>query len=77
MRGRTDGGPAFPRVQDYDADRNSDPGMSLRDWFAGQAINSLVPNVKFGFLAGFQDWTINDAATHAYAIADAMLKARE
>ena len=48
--------------------------MTLRDYFAGQAIN--------GWLASFPDDMDPDAAdTHsaskfAYAIADAMLKAR-
>ena len=62
-----DGGPAFPipGLQD-DADFN---GMSLRDYFAAQAMA--------GFLA--QPGIINptqDAAL-AYRMADAMLKARE
>jgi len=42
-----DGGPAFPYTGPYDMPDNSEvlvafPGMSLRDWFAGQAMAALV-----------------------------------
>jgi hypothetical protein len=68
---KDDGGPAFPRVGEgfgnslYDA-----PGMSLRDWFAGQALVGLVVN----------DETTSvhcPLSARAYEIADAMLAARE
>lgn len=55
------GGPAFPQY-DYG---NAGKGMSLRDWFAGQALPTL------GRLS-----SPNDLARNAYKIADAMLKAR-
>lgn len=35
MSAANDGGPAFP-AQDWQAKGNHHPGMSLRDWFAGQ-----------------------------------------
>lgn len=45
------------------------PGMSLRDWFAGQALA--------GALADFENNpTCEDAARRAYHMADAMLSAR-
>lgn len=44
-------------------------GMSLRDWFAGQAMQSLVPQ--------WGDYATQDLAKDAYKIADAMLAARE
>jgi hypothetical protein len=60
-----DGGPAFPR-HGY----NSNDGMTLRDWFAGQALAGLASYVTKGA-------TFDDIAKDAYAIADAMLRARE
>jgi len=72
-----DGGAAFPN-QWYDNDstgaqvvRESFPGMSLRDWFAGQALQ--------GFCASEQNGTwIGDAtARDAYSYADAMLTERD
>ena len=36
MKESNDGGPAFP----YDSDMAGQPGMSLRDWFAGDALKS-------------------------------------
>jgi hypothetical protein len=40
------------------------PGMSLRDWFAGQALSGLMAHVRY---------SPRDAARQAYDIADAML----
>ncbi len=34
---RQDGGPAFPVPQQYD-----EQGMTLRDWFAGQALPGVI-----------------------------------
>jgi hypothetical protein len=62
-----DGGPAFPV---YGSEKLYTPeGMSLRDWFAGQV------------LAGWSEGELiiepDAAAAYCYALADAMLKARE
>jgi len=65
---KKDGGPAFPNEYDYI------PGMTLRDWFAGQALAGL--------------WTDDSAvamsrscsvvmAEDCYQMADAMLAERE
>jgi hypothetical protein len=66
MKHATDGGPAFPRPDWNGSWRGPDtfPGMSLRDWFAGQALASFVPD------------TPQNKAEAAYAIADAMLAER-
>lgn len=77
-----DGGAAFPRIASWDHRTESildfgDAGMTLRDWFAGQALCSIPirgwenPD---GSLPGdiFIRW-----AGAAYHLADAMLKARE
>lgn len=63
------GGPAFPsETLEY----GLFPGMSLRDWFAGQALSGMInsPHVKSGVGP-------EDLAHDAYQFADAMLKARE
>jgi hypothetical protein len=66
-----DGGPAFPAPA-YAANI-TDTGMSLRDYFAGQALAGMLINYttqKFG--VGEQT-----CAKGAYEFADAMLAARE
>lgn len=67
-----DGGPAFPRTAN-DADRNADIyseiGMSLRDYFAGQALAGLLScSTTSGNARLF--------ATEAYEFADAMIARR-
>jgi hypothetical protein len=71
------GGPAFPFAEYH-------PGMSLRDWFAGQALNAIIAHGELvdedgNFTAepgkGFP--AINNFAEFAYVAADAMLAARK
>ena len=62
--------PAFPTIFD---ERNipslvTVPGMSLRDYFAARALQGLVVSNK---------GSANYFAESSYALADAMLKARE
>ena len=74
-----DGGPAFPAVipiehsdmQGKDYPNYSESGMTLRDWFAGQALadNCGYPTTK--------DTNPTNLVREAYAIADAMLAERE
>ena len=62
------GGPAFPCLDSADAFLDS--GMTLRDYFAGQAIIGLIINPK----------TLSEAvpfSARAYEIADNMLRERE
>ena len=72
-----DGGPAFPQEIREDNGRGYGekhsvfyPGMSLRDYFAGKALEGMLANSRrvFGFI---------DCAKDAFSFADAMLKARE
>lgn len=66
-----DGGPAFPRPpigEDCGRPYGHNDGMSLRDWFAGQALAGLL--AQYG---ADPEWT----AIAAYKEADAMLAARE
>jgi len=76
-----DGGPAFPCLP---PDPNpaaysqfpSSIGMTLRDWFAGQAMQGMLSNpANYGSSHEWRD----DAtvAEQAYEIADDMIKARK
>jgi hypothetical protein len=60
-----DGGAAFPSM-DF-APRNL--GMSLRDYFAGQAVIGLLTS-------GDPTRTVSDIAHMAFVVADGMLRAR-
>jgi hypothetical protein len=64
------GGAAFP-VQEG-SNVNAELGMSLRDWFAGQALIGILGS-RQGFLI---DVGTDNAPVCAYQVADAMLKAR-
>jgi hypothetical protein len=70
-----DGGPAFPRPATKDASgliiRESQKGMTLRDYFAGQALSSRAVMLKNGVMYA------SDVATECYDLADAMLAAKE
>jgi hypothetical protein len=46
--------------------------MSLRDWFAGQALAGFSQT----FTEGDAQWIIQHGAANAYRIADAMIAAR-
>lgn len=78
MMDRDDGGLAFPLKDPVSSDA---VGMTLRDWFAGQALAGLrewTPPNEDGSLL---DWSDMEAirrrkAEWAYAQADAMLTAR-
>ena len=70
---QNDGGPAFGAMSTSPAgDVYHEPGMSLRDWFAGQALSAII----IGNRADSSSLTIG-AAKDAYSVADAMLAARE
>jgi hypothetical protein len=68
------GGSAFPRPDWNGSWAGSDifKGMSLRDWFAGQALTIVY--MRFETSA---DPCLSDLAMQAYFIADAMLEARK
>ncbi len=81
-----DGGPAFPHNEKHDDGTHwsTHAGMSLRDWFAGQALVGLTSGDDAPLVLQGQE-TADDArrrvwagvAKVAYVIADAMLAARE
>ena len=81
MSKREDGGAAFPHEADYvRGDKPGDPyqfkvafhpGMSLRDWLAGQAMAGSAHKV-------WKDSIVTTELTkNAYEIADAMIAARK
>ena len=65
------GGTAFPLVYDDEIKLTKEihSGMSLRDWFAGKAMQSLI-------LAAKNAKDIDMLSAGAYHLADAMLKER-
>jgi len=81
-----DGGPAYPSGRSYDEpvgnntyrqrrDGPLNPGMSLRDWFAGKALAGLLARdsgIEWGNCP-----TNEHYASRARDLADAMLRARE
>ena len=70
MTAKNDGGPAFPVYDDHGQYVNGG-GMTLRDYFAGRAMQSyLLDKDRDSFT--FEQW-----AQASYEMADAMLKARE
>ena len=69
MTKQNDGGPAFPHMM-ADGHRDYASGMSLRDWFAGQALAGLLAQTPTAESAAM-------FARESYVCADAMLAARE
>lgn len=79
-----DGGPAFPRtwsknpsggqayLQDSCAVIDTTGGMSLRDWFAGQALANLAMMTYH-----MRPYAADASARTAYEYADAMIAARQ
>jgi len=51
-------------------------GMSLHDYFAAKAMQGMLGNTKGAFGTAYEAANLN-LARASYAIADAMLKARE
>lgn len=76
-----DGGTAFPTIHGYvdsfGSLKQKSTGLSLRDWFAGQALIGLMsyPGDEFS-----GNWHNNSSsqgvATRCYDLADAMISAR-
>ncbi len=64
-----DGGPAFPIAMHYDFENYA--GMSLRDWFAGQALSGMMAHKDSS------QWTSHEVANDCYLHANAMLAARK
>ena len=67
MSATNDGGPAFPTQNGC----RNDPGMTLRDYFAGQALQGIMSSGT-AFNA-----PMNALASDCYKMSAAMLAARE
>lgn len=72
MSKHTDGGPAFPTP--WAAGTATEGGMTMRDWFAGQAMQGMLASANSG---GRWDADHDILTGEAYDIADAMLKERK
>ena len=76
-----DGGPAFPSAVLFDQAIVDSKGMTLRDYFAAKAMQSIVcamlsESSKTRYNIGHQEH-LECVALDAYEIADAMLRERE
>ena len=73
-----DGGSAFPNAGYDGPDNCADPvpGMTLRDWFAGQALAGIINACAMDTRRNGESMETM-FARKAYYIADAMLAARE
>ncbi len=83
-----DGGPAFAGLWKNDTNRNVIgpngalippggevflSGLSIRDWFAGQALPTIIHLT----LNNDGSWDADACAAGAYAVSDAMLRTRK
>lgn len=86
MTEQHDGGPAFPNITPDMNIQNiqGGPGMTLLDWFAGQALTGIIANSNPVMAkmreelakTNGENGLATGIASDAYAIAAAMLKAR-
>lgn len=74
---------AFPTQHTIDGNWNKEPkpelqGMTLRDYFAAKAMQSLIDKRDTSFTRGYMDIEkIELMCEHSYEISDAMLTQRE
>ncbi len=70
------GGSAFPMLGSVacNSDWDIDPGMTLRDYFAAKAMQGILVNTERN---EFSFGKVDEIASKAYELADAMLRARE
>ena len=77
---KDNGGPAFPAPVDVKTDfslRDVTSGMTLRDWFAGQALAGILGSGDFLSPEGlFMENGAGAMSQAAYLLADAMLAER-
>ncbi|CNL10053.1 MULTISPECIES: hypothetical protein [Yersinia] len=69
------GGPAFPWCGDLNDTPHIGLGMTLRDWMAAKALTGMISTSNGPALGGFDGYE-SHIASAAYAMADAMIKAR-
>jgi hypothetical protein len=61
----------------FDADGHVITGMTLRDWFAGQALAGILANADTPWSPNVAEIDDIDVARAAYDMANAMLAARQ
>jgi hypothetical protein len=66
-----DGGPAFPGLHPSKECHYQDSGMTLRDYFAAQALAGICASGPSEY------WTDKHITAETYRLADAMLAARQ
>ncbi len=69
---RNDGGPACPVIAGHTVYTH---GMTLRDWFAGQALGGLIQGYATAY--GSPTSAPDEVVREAFNYADAMIAARE
>lgn len=70
--------PAFPVTPENFRNSQSNTGMTLREYLAAKAMQSLIRSAQHGTRFGTGCEDTNSTYAHvAYSMADAMLKARE
>lgn len=78
MSKENNGGPAFPYsarlVAPDTCEHLTNGGMTLRDYFAAKAMQGILVNTERN---EFSFGKVNEIASKAYELADAMLRARE
>ena len=78
-----DGGPAFPSAQpeclDGTWNQTFQWGLSIRDYFAGEALKGLCSNLSYDFIAEIGNGERGGIhmVKAAFYLADAMLEARK
>ena len=73
MSDKPDGGPAFGHG---DHVNGGDPGMSLRDYFAGQALAGIIPICENDVIVEGDTYGCH-IARNAYLLADCMIAERD
>ncbi len=82
MSARDDAGPAFPMGATVPDPRSGGlkweqvAGMSLRDYFAGKALQGILAHDARGSEVAEDDDFASVTASFAYQVADAMIRAR-
>lgn len=67
------GGPAFPVVIDLGQSVEYQKGITMRDYFAAQALMGMMSSRN----PNSPRFAPDDDAAYVYAVADAMLRARD
>lgn len=73
---KNNGGPAFGLFRKIGEVAISDGGITVRDWFAGQALSTVMKASDIQKDLSWDAWALKVAET-AYSMADAMIAERD